>query len=526
MSPRTMRAQEPSRVACVLIPALPLQLYLRDHPEHRGHPVAIVDTDRPQGVLLWTNEQARSAKILPGMRYGAALSLHADLRAGVVPEERTQEGVRHLHQKLLQFSPDVEVQWEEPGVFWLNAEGLTGLYPSLLAWVRSMREPLLDDGFFATIVVGFSRFGTYALAKSRPGYGVCKNVAEEQDQLQSVPLDRISILPTLRDALAKLGVYDVGALRTLPLAGLRRRFGPELYRLARLGLAEFDEPLSPYRPEEPIRSPLLLEAPETDASRLLFLIKSALHDLLRRLSTRNEALQALKLQMKLERSVEETERQSHLYEVRPAQATLDAAQVADLVRLKLESISFGAGVLEIHLEAVGVTASMEQMRLFAETQSGNRRRQRDLSAAGRALSRIRARYGEDAVVHALLTEGHLPEAAYRWERIPLSWTPPPTGAEASAASSVRRVGHSLIRRIQSIPIPLPARPRQEPDGWMLRGWGDSPVVRMHGPFVISGGWWRGFLQREYGFVETQRGEMLWVYYDCRRRRWFLQGAVA
>jgi len=43
--------------------------------------------------------------------------------------------------------------------------------------------------------------------------------------------------------------------------------------------------------------------------------------------------------------------------------------------------------------------------------------------------------------------------------------------------------------------------------------------------VISGGWWVQPIHREYYFTHTQRGEMLWVYYDRPRDRWFLQGAV-
>ena len=31
--------------------------------------------------------------------------------------------------------------------------------------------------------------------------------------------------------------------------------------------------------------------------------------------------------------------------------------------------------------------------------------------------------------------------------------------------------------------------------------------------------------RDYYFVETRRGEVLWVYYDRRRRGWFLHGRV-
>ena len=38
-------------------------------------------------------------------------------------------------------------------------------------------------------------------------------------------------------------------------------------------------------------------------------------------------------------------------------------------------------------------------------------------------------------------------------------------------------------------VPLPPRPRHEPDGWMLRGLKQGPVVRVLGPYVVSGGWW-------------------------------------
>jgi hypothetical protein len=44
--------------------------------------------------------------------------------------------------------------------------------------------------------------------------------------------------------------------------------------------------------------------------------------------------------------------------------------------------------------------------------------------------------------------------------------------------------------------------------------------------VIEGGWWTGRpIHREYPFIETARGELLWIYHDRPRRRWFLQGQV-
>ena len=51
------------------------------------------------------------------------------------------------------------------------------------------------------------------------------------------------------------------------------------------------------------------------------------------------------------------------------------------------------------------------------------------------------------------------------------------------------------------------------------------VVRILGPYVVSGGWWQHELHREYHYAELRRGDCLWVYYDRNRRRWFCQGAV-
>ena len=49
------------RLGCVDLPAFPLQLLLRRHPEWRAYPAAVVDQDKPQGLLLWVNENAREA---------------------------------------------------------------------------------------------------------------------------------------------------------------------------------------------------------------------------------------------------------------------------------------------------------------------------------------------------------------------------------------------------------------------------------------------------------------------------------
>ena len=122
------QSTEPERVACVELPALPLQLLLHDRPDWRAHPVAVVEADRPQAKLLWTNDRARQLRVLPGLRFAAARSLAPALRASVVAPERIERAIESLFSLLLDFSPRVEPgEGATPGTFWVDPAGMTPL---------------------------------------------------------------------------------------------------------------------------------------------------------------------------------------------------------------------------------------------------------------------------------------------------------------------------------------------------------------------------------------------------------------
>ena len=70
------------------------------------------------------------------------------------------------------------------------------------------------------------------------------------------------------------------------------------------------------------------------------------------------------------------------------------------------------------------------------------------------------------------------------------------------------------------------RGRIEPDGWLLRGHEGGAVVRLAGPWAVAGGWWVREVERDYYYAETDRGDLMWVFYDRRRRRWFAHGEVS
>jgi protein ImuB len=531
-------------MACVDLPAFPLQLLLERNPEWRGCPVAVVEQDRPQGKLLWVNERARSFRVLPGMRYAAALSLAGDLRAAEVPRQRVARGVELLCRRLRYFTPHVEPSEDEPGVFWLDASGLERLHESYTRWAALIRADLARASFAATVTVGFTRFGAYATARARRGVAVFKTPAEERAASGRVPLDRLGLEPRARNALDRLGVKTVGRFLDLPPEGIGRRFGPAAARLHRMASDDLSVPLQPRHPRDPLLERLQLDHAETSVARLTYAIEDLLPPLLERLADRGQALARLRVGFRFESHAGG----DHIETICPAAPTLEAKQLLELVRLRLEAIrKLPDGVTELALIAHGVQASEQQLQLFD-------RPRRDLAAANRALARVRARLGDAAVLRARLREGHLPEGSFVWERLeqlepsvttetvktgkialvpvppeegpatpaPVRATPPP-GSEDEDEVELKVA--QLIRRIHDRPVPLPQRPRQEPDGWMLRGLRQGPVVRVQGPYVVSGGWWNRPVHREYHFAETQKGELLWVYYDRARRRWFLHGRI-
>jgi protein ImuB len=518
-----MKCSAPDRLACVDLPAFPLQLLLKRHPEWAGQPAAVVAEDKPQGLILWVNEKARQSGVLPGWRYAAAFSLAPELRAGEVLSAEIDKAVKALTSQLMRFSPEVEPSAQEPGVFWLNQTGLDRLYPSAAKWVHALREDMRARGFDANIVAGFSRFGTYAVAKVTRGMVIFSDPAEERSATEKIPLSRLDIDAEFRDALFKLGINTVGALLALPPGGLRERFGAQAHRLYRMAAGELWAPFNPSKPEAPVMQRCILDDPENDAIRLLFLIKQQLHPLLALLAARVQALAALWLSLLVHK-------QGWLKEpIRPAAATLDAAQIVDLVRLRLESMKFAAGVVEIELTAEGSAATAEQLRMFADQPglSGVEGPARDLDAANRALARLRAEFGDEAVVHAKLADGHLPEARFTWE--PLDRVNLPQ-RDLNALNGLNVLNHPisdvLVRRIAAKPILLAGGPyHSHEDGWLLLGPKYGTVDKLTGPYIFSGGWWNREIQREYYFAETRRGDILWLYFDRVRRRWFLQGSV-
>jgi protein ImuB len=490
-------------MACVDVPALPLQILLNRHADWKESPVAVVDREKAQGTIQWVNEHARAQRILPGMRYTAGLSLAGNLRSGVVDEDEVQKTVAAILQRLWNFTPSVEPSRLEPGTFWLGTGGLQEIYPSLREWSALICSDLQSTGLFALVIVGFSRFGTYATAKAGNRNILFHDTQQERAFVRRVPLNRMRFEPAVRDTLLKLGIDTLGEFIDLPAGSIRRRFGNLTCELHRLATGDVWDPMSPHPICEPVRRTIMLDHPETNQQRLALIIKPLLQSMLQEFAARREVLISLHFFLLLD------DKRRCRESLQPAAPTLDLAQLMSLLYLKIEPLALSSGITELTLRGAGIRATRQQLELFRQAQ------ERSLTAIRRAFAEIRANMGHGSIMHARLHERHLPEATYSWEAIESIDTPQP------AAVKIR----PLVRRVYSRPIELRSRLRHEPDGWIVGRMADGPVEEVIGPHVVSGGWWAREVARAYYYVRTHNGRWFWIYQDQPTKRWFLQGEV-
>jgi len=555
-----------ARLACVDAPAFALQLLTRRRVEWRGLPAAVIDRDAPHGVILWANQAARDSGVLPGLRYAAALALCEGLRASEVELSEISQGIEEVCELLRRHSPHVEPSEEEPGVFWVDVSGLGVWIESqprtsenedeseravprgaaakrttkasaragrsagssrrtppadaarsstpaqssegspLLHWARATRATLAAHSLECAIVVGFNHFGVYAVAKALRGgrVFVFDSEAEEDAFARRVPLRRLGIDPKARVELEKLAVWRVEDLLGLPQGGIRVRYGDSLARLHALASKSEVCELEPRAAPDPPTRALDLDTPTSDLELLLALTEELTLPLLRQLERRGQAAAEIRLTFELEDLARVEER------VEPAEPTLDFDALVRLLRLRLERQRFQRGVQRLAVTLRGAVVSKTTPSLFASTTG------RDPASAAKAFAALRAAFGDDVVVRARLEFTHLPEASFTWQAVD----------RVKPAQPREVLAPVLVRRIQTRSTPLPARSRHEQDGWLLRGVTHGPVLRLHGPFHLCGGWWRSEVVRDYHYAELQSGALLWIYFDRVRRRWFLQGSVS
>ena len=482
-----------TRVACVCVPDFLLQSSTRELPKDFHHPVALVDREDARATIIAVDSNASRRKIYPGLRYVSAVAICPELHAvSSHPRQIDQIHQRVLHD-LGSFSPGVESAQQLPGTYYLDCSGMDRLEPDFHAWAKRIRETLWShERLKACIAIGFTRFGTFAAARSSESVVIFKSILEEREAAFSTPLAHMNLPARPMKELEKLAVHTVGDLRRLPEWEVRSRFAEELFDLVRRTKDE-NGSVHGIRLPEPYLAHIDLEYVESDAERILTVIQRIWTPLLKRMKEHAQGVR--ELHIRLEKNVGET-----CYEkLQTAKPTLDEPAIVELLRLRLHALNLDHGITALGIRMIPGELPDPQLDLHRDFVKPAQ----DAAAAERALARVCAEFGPQRVLRAKCLRSHLPEESFAWEFFDRMREPAPARCEKPG----------LIRRIFDQPVRI-STPRR------------TALQRVLGPYSISGFWWReATVHRSSYFVEAMNGTVQWVFYDRIARQWYEQGFV-
>jgi nucleotidyltransferase/DNA polymerase involved in DNA repair len=490
------------RLACVNVGNLPLQLLYKKHPKWREFPAAVVSKDSPYGTILAVNSKAKEYGIEPGQRYAAALSLNHELRADTVSEETVAEGVSFLAGKLRGYSPQVETDRLEQGVYWLDAGGLSSLYPDLQVWCSTVRCCLAECGFAASMAAGYTRFGCYAAAKSIEDQKIFTHLQAERRRALDTRISVLKLPAPALERLEMLGIRTVGAFLELQPGAVGKRFGPEVKRLHRFAAGQLD--LSPNQAEtrpDP-QWVINLAYAEHSSVRLLDKMERSLEVVIGQLRKSHRRIRELRICFVLEGEAQDA---FYIERIVPSSPSVDIGLLTDLIALRMENLRLPAAAAAIRMSAVTIMERNRQSELFTAASRESRKE------VDKVFARLRGFFGNDCVQLARLEDEYMPERSYSWED--LGRMPWESGEDPAVSRAVGKgqalQGRRAVRRIFSDTCRPPRR----------------EFVKFWGPYPISGRWWCGEQSRQYGYAETRTGEILWLCMGGSAKQWRQIGFV-
>ena len=528
------------------LPLLPLEAFCATlPPAEAARPVALLANHRVSQV----NPAAAERGLRPGIQRATALALAAELLLADSHPGREAAALQAVAHAALAFTPAVTLHGAQTVL--LDVQGSLRLFKGLAALQKQLQAALAPLGHRVQMAAAPTALGAALLAQwfPRPAPGRSDLVlgahATQLPALQALlaeaPVCLLSPGREHADALQGMGLHTLADLRALPRSGLARRFGEAL-------LDDLDRALG-LQPD-PRR---WLELPAIFDSRLELFARADTTDqvlhgasvLLARLvawaQARHARVAAFTLRM-LHEKARHTATPATELRIELAEPALDAAHLQGLLRERLARLALIAPTLDLQLHCSQLVAGhLPNAELFPTRAS-------EAEGMTRLLERLRARLGDEQVLHLVPVADHRPEHASR--AVPVlgsaaaaapstpttlttltttsiaAYAPALAAALAAAAASTL----PLHRPTWLLPEPLPLAER---DAWpLLQG---RPLQLLSGPERIETGWWDGdSVARDYFIALVEDGSLVWVY---RGRlpsalnvpgepHWFLQGRFA
>jgi protein ImuB len=499
------------RIACVLLPDLPLAAALRIEPELFGKRVAITaDSGTTKRRIARTPRRIAQGLIVAGALRGLTVTEARTIAPDLICRELSLEALRSAEEALcdvaLSISPRIE-HAEGTGAAFIDLDGTGALFPSARGLLTAL-ETRLERAGFAGARIGIGPTRTVAeLAARHAGGGAIVSAEQMTEFLDPLPLDLLDPPDPIAERLQRWGIVTLGQLARLPRPALGSRLGEEGVRLARRA---HGGDLRPFRPIAP--HPRFEESAEPgfeidNLEVLAFVLRGALERLATRLSLRGLAVHELELELEHESGARGARH------VPLAAPTREPPILLALVRLALEREPPPEPVSRLRIVAAPGTVESAQLDLFLPPLPSP-------AELAVTVARLEALCGSGRVGAPGLEDTHRPDAA-RLNPFELA-SRPPQAREARAQRAILAL--RALRPAQRVEVR--SAPDHAPHTVRLAAAPPAAleVLAHAGPWRLYGEWWGDHpFARDYYDVELSDGRVCRLYHDLEGDGWFLDG---
>jgi protein ImuB len=490
-----------ARIACLLVPDLPVAAVARADPDRSGHPLVLTDVPGPHARVVAASAEARALGIRPGRHTAAQARAYAN---DLIVRRRDGAAEASARRALVDVAASLaeRIELGGDGAVLLDAEGSTHLVGTEAGLATALVARAIRVGLDARAAVASSMTVARLVARHGHGTEVVPRGAEI-GVLAPLPLACLDPPPAIAATLARWGIRTLGDLARLPADEVATRLGPDGAVLVRAARGEDERPLAPQTFDDTVEETAALEHAIDNVEPLLFALHALVLRALERIGLAGTGCLRLGLRLELD------DRSRDARTIPLAAPTRDVKTLLTCLRVELEARPPRAAIVRIVLTAVPARVRATQLGLFVPAGPAPER----LAAT---LARLGALCGTDRVGVPVPVDGHRPGSA----AVAPFALPPATDAPRDDPAPCR-----LVIRALRPPRPLDVFTERDAPCF-VRGAGlGGRVVGVAGPWRVATEWWNdAACLRDYYDLELTDGGIYRCFRDRRSGAWFVDGA--
>ncbi len=516
------------RIACLLVPDLPLHAELRASPELKGRPLVITSGHGFRAEALAVSHEAFAQGVRPGQTLPQARAVCPEIEVRVASPVLEKAAREAMLDVALSLTPRAELADRASGSFlseaavYLDASGIEALHASESAFASVLHARAERAGIRGVVALASSRSIARLIARHlahRPASSFASGEESfettrilspkgELAFLSPLPIDLLDPDDRTARALTRFGIHCIRDLLRLSRRDLAARLGPELLELvARARGEENETPIAEPRILA-IEEGIDLEVPIENLEPLSFVFRGLISRLVERLCLRSLGCVELRLALELENGARESRR------IGVASPCQDERILLRLLRLALEAKPPAAAIERVTLVCEGVPLRREQLDFFLP-------RGPSPGELDQTLAELTAICGAERVGSPQIVDNHRPGA---FALKPFSKKKLRSKVDIEANQHIQRRPMLTLRALRP-PLRAEVRIERGRPVFLRSTISQGEILRAAGPWRTTGHWWEKsthFAIDHYD-VQMNDGHVLRLGFDWTTKRWQVDG---